>query len=128
MIIRLTFARILCLSCAALLTSCSKPEPPKPDGTSGIEGICLLPADSPDKDGKIPDRKRWERVVVIVSHTNIGSNDPTWGREYRTTANSAGEYRLELNPGAYLVAVHDPNRLKNMAITPIVTKVEPGRF
>lgn len=114
--------------CAIILAGCESPPPPPPDGSSGIRGVCLLPAEDPDEDGKVPERRRWPGVIIIASHTNITSKDTCWGREYRATADASGSYTLPLNPGDYLISPHDPERLKGMAITPMVVKVEAGRF
>jgi hypothetical protein len=107
--------------CTLLLTGCTKPAK-EPDGTSGIRGICLLPTDEPEEDGKVPERNRWAGVIITASHTNIDSH------EFRTTADSSGVYQLALNPGDYLIFPYDSERLKNKAISPFITKVEAGRF
>jgi len=113
--------------CNLLLTGCTK-KPTEPDGTSGIRGICLLPAEEPDGDGKVPERKRWAGVIITASHTNINSHDPRWTLKFHTTADSSGVYQLALNPGDYLIFPYDSERLKNKAISPFITKVEAGRF
>jgi len=117
-----------CAFSAGLLTGCSKPPPPKPDGSSGISGVCLLPAEPPDENGKVPDRKRWAGVRITVEHANHSSDDPTWGLKYQTTANENGTFEVPLNPGHYLVSPYDPALLKDMAISVIPVKVEPGQF
>src|SRR3954463_3330323 len=115
------------LVCAALAGCSSKPGPlPQPDGTSGSEGVCLLPEEAPGEDGKVPPRERWAGVEVSATLTN--SPDADYDRKFRTTANADGTFRLALNPGTYIVGVYDRERLHNKMLSPLLVKVEAGRF
>lgn len=46
----------------------------------------------------------------------------------RTISDGTGAFRLVLNPGDYVVGVSDDNLLKNKALSPLIVKVEAGRF
>lgn len=111
---------------ALLATGCSSPPEPKPDGSCGIRGTCLLPAEPADNDGKVPERQPWAGVVVTALRVN--SPDADYKTQIRATADAAGEFRLALNPGEYSVGVHDPTLLKNKMLSPMLLKVEAGRF
>jgi hypothetical protein len=117
------------LLCAALFTGCSKPKPPPPpDGTSGIQGVCLLPAEPPDPDGKVPELKPWAGVIIVALHTNNTSEDATFGLQHQTTADQEGKFKLALSPGDYVVGVNDPKVPNSLANAPVQIKVEPGRY
>jgi hypothetical protein len=88
----------------------------------------LLPAEPPDENGNVPDRRRWGGVVVHVSHTNHSSDDPTWNLRYQATADADGRFEIALNPGDYIISPYDPHLLKDMMISPECVKVEAGRF
>lgn len=112
--------------CAVLLAGCAKSPPPPPDGSSSIQGKCLLPAEPPDEDGKAPDRQPWAGVIVTAREVNNpdGNNE----RQFHTTAGDNGEFKLDLNPGQYLVGLHDPERLAGKMLSPMLVRVEPGKF
>lgn len=126
--IRVTSLAILALSLGICAGCAQKTPPPPPDGTSGIRGVCLLAAEPADKDGKVPERKRWPGAIIDVKHTNISSDDPRWNLEFKATADANGNYQLALNPGDYLVFPQDRVRLKDMGISPFIAKVEPGKY
>jgi hypothetical protein len=120
---RVCFALLLC---ALPLAGCSKPEQPKPDGSSGIKGVCLLPAEPPDADGKVPDRKRWPGLEISAMLVNSPAAD--FKTKFRTTANPDGTFQLALNPGEYTIGVYDRALLHNKVLSPMLVKVEPGGF
>ena len=94
----------LFLLCAVyLLVGCGKRTQPKPDGSSGIRGFCLLPA---GKAGG--ERKRWPNVSICA--TGVNSDSPSRG--LLTRANQNGEFQLALNPGQYAIEVSDHGVLK----------------
>lgn|SRR5262245_7417934 len=117
-------AWVLCL--AVLAAGCSRPAPPKPDGSSGVRGRCLLPAADVAKDGNAAERKRWAGVEVTAHQMNSPYAD--YDNSYRATADANGEFRLALNPGEYTIGVYDPKLLKNKMLSPISVKVEAGQF
>jgi hypothetical protein len=117
---------IACALCyVALFTGCSKPPPP-PDGTSGVRGVCLLPAEPPDEAGKVPDRQPWAELDVHA--TLVNSPDADYKTKFSTHSAADGTFRLELNPGEYIVGVYDSTLLRNKMLSPMHVKVEPGRF
>ena len=99
---------------------------PKPDGTSGIRGVCLLPAEAPGEGGKAPGRKPWADLDVHAMLAN--SPDADYKTKFRTHSAPDGTFRLDLNPGEYLVGVYDPKLLKDKMLSPMHVKVEPGKF
>ena len=122
-------AKLFCASFFCLLLSgCNKPAVPKPDGSSGIRGVCYLPQEPPDQEGEPLDRKPWVGVEVVAERTNLTSKDPMFGIKYRATADAAGKFELALHPGAYMVFPNDYERLKGMAISPFIINIESGSF
>ena len=110
---------------AVLVVGCTRPEPP-PDGSCGIAGICLLPAEPPGEDGKVPEREPW--VGAEVGALRINSPHADYKTNIRVTSDSTGSCRLPLNPGEYSVGVHDPKLLSGKMLSPLHVKVEAGRF
>jgi hypothetical protein len=119
-------ATMCCLLIFGHLAGCDRPEP-KPDGSSGIRGICLLPAEPPGEDGKIPERRPWAGIQVHANRIN-SAHDDTEQTKPRVMTDANGAYQIALNPGQYLVGVHDPHRLQNKMTSPQNVKVEAGRF
>lgn len=106
------------------IVGCSKPERPKPDGSCGIRGRCLLPA---DKDaGDAAERKPWAGVQVTAHENNSPYGD--YDNRFRATTDAKGEFMLPLTLGEYTVGVHDPKLLKNKMHSPVTVKVEAGKF
>ena len=124
-----TVGRLFCVGFfCVLLAGCDKPAVPKPDGSSGIRGVCLLPGDRPNPVGKDRERNRWVGVEVMVERTNLTSKDPMWGIKYRATADAEGKFELALHPGVYMLFPHDYERLKGMVVSPFIITIEAGRF
>ena len=108
------------LTCAALLTGCSG-KPPEPDGTSGIQGTCVLAAEPGETE-----RKPWAKVEVSA-HIQNSKYDGT-ARTYRVMTDENGAFRLPLIPGEYSVGMSDPERLRGKVHSPMTVKVEAGTF
>ena len=56
------------------------------------------------------------------------SPDADYKTKIRTIADANGAFRLDLNPGEYIIGVYEPTLLKNKLLSPMMVKVEPGRF
>lgn len=126
---RLFGISVMISACFALAgCSQSKPKLPAPDGSSGIVGVCLFPAEPAGANGKVPERQPWANIELHITHTNHSSSDPTWDVKYKTRTDANGRYKLALNPGDYLVYPRDPKLLKNVGVRGVHVKVEPGQF
>jgi len=100
---------------------CGKSDPPPPDGSCGIQGICILP----EKDNPGGERIRWAGVRVDFVHVN---HDYAGTGRSDLVADRRGTFRVALIPGDYSVGVYDPIRLKHKFLTPMFVKVSPGMF
>jgi hypothetical protein len=116
-----TFRTATWLLTAVLAAACSKPAPPQPDGSSGVEGTCLLAAVPAEKGEKAPARHPWAGVAV-------NAREAEGSHTFTTTTDMAGRFRLPLNPGEYVVEMHDRVRLMGKTHTPLSVRVEPGSF
>lgn len=101
--------------------SCDKPAPPPPDGSSGLQGSCLLSA-----EGKAGERQHWPNVRIDFTPSNNGILDTS--HLIHAMADEQGRFRVPMNPGEYLVGLSDLVRLKGKAHGYYKVKVEPGRF
>jgi len=114
---RLSFVAVA----VVLLAGCGKRPPPTPDGSSGVRGVCLLPAgDTPG------ERERW--VGLQITAREVNNPDADHERVTRAASDERGEFRIPLNPGEYIIGVHDPELLRNKMLSPLTVRVEPGRF
>ena len=114
------------LSAAAACAGCGKPQLPPPDGSSGVRGVALAPAEPPGEDGKTPARQPWTGLRVGAMLAN--SPDADYKTEVRTLVDAQGRFEFALNPGQYLINVFDPERLTGKMSSPMLIKVEPGKF
>src|SRR5262245_8573690 len=116
--------RTFALLFVALFVGCSKPEPP-PDGSSGVKGVCYLPAEPAGEDGQVPPRKPW--VELDVHAVRINSPEADYKTKIQTLSAADGTFKLNLNPGEYIIGVYEPKLLKNKILSPMTVKVESGR-
>jgi hypothetical protein len=111
---------------AVLMASCAKAPPPPPDGSCGVQGVCLLEAEPAGDDGRVPDRRPWAGVRVNArEENNPDGNDP---HTYSAVTDESGRFRIALRPGRYSVGVHDPDRLAGKMHSPVGFRVEPGKY
>lgn len=107
----------------APVAGCGESPPPQPDGSSGVRGVCLLPA----KHGG-GERGRWAGAEVTFQ-TAPADGKPLGEHKVRARADANGEFRVALNPGRYWVGLYDPKLMKGKAVSgfPDAT-VEGGRY
>ncbi|HEY1189728.1 MAG TPA: hypothetical protein VGE74_18920 [Gemmata sp.] len=107
-------------------SGCEKPKPPPPDGTSGVRGVALAPAEPADENGTVPPRQPWTQVRIDAMLVN--SPDADYQTKVHTVVDAQGRFEFALNPGTYLIGAYDPERLRGKMLSPMLVKVEPGAF
>jgi hypothetical protein len=105
-----------------ILAACASPGPGRgTSGSSGITGRVVLFPTSPVETGGSPGPTKGVRTTVAIE-----SSDGERTELVRTGPD--GSFRIELEPGDYLLSAMAPPSDPHLVPRPASAKVEPGTF